>query len=854
MRRVGQPPRAKSAASVQCASRVAVYPQTMSNMSWKPSVRSGELAAVLDACAGRIDVLSLDCFDTLLWRRTATPVDVFYALQHSPTFKRLGLNPMLRARAEAHARSERQLRDGKTEVRLVNIYRASFPALSDAELQALQTEELDAEKQACFGFPPVMELIRRARASGTAVVIASDTYFTEPQLRELLSAALPADVYDSISRVFCSCEFGRSKSQGLLRLVREELRVKPERVLHIGDNLVADFEAAGGAGMLRVQLEHQDPVVEEILRGNASTTSLLMPEVRHRRAMPSPFHPVLACQPAERGPASLLGRAGIGPLLYAFGRFLLEEMDELRRQGKRPRALFLMRDAYLPQQVCAAMAGQDVGHAVAISRFAAYAASFRSREDVQRYLTRSAGNGKYEAMARQLLLPEKLAATLVEKATSTRKGPEEFCRLALQDKTVTAIVEASARYRARLFEYLRRHAGLEQGETLVMVDLGYEGTAQRELQPVFEDELGVEVQGRYMLVVRTPGWESSRRGLLDPALCDDRTLMTLVPYIALVEDLCTSDEGSVLDYTEAGEPILAERVLKDEQYERITPVQSECIEFCRQVDAFFTAVGSRPSIEDLRINAVGVLGRLLFSPSEPEIAYLEGFRLDMNMATLDSFALFDRAAGLQGLRRRGLFFMEHNHRSLRMNYPIEVRSAGLELAVTLLAQHRYGLSFSQTDFSLRREPIEVMAVRGDESVSASFDAIPTHDGFFSVVVPVGSCDLNVGLLLGARYSWLELEAVELIKAKNLLTDEESLATVDVLPLVTFEGMAARARRLFECDSSGFLLVQPSKCIRSADENYVCRVVFRPLESRDEALAAAVPADVDAANDAARHSA
>src|SRR5690606_48081 len=136
-----------------------------------------------------------------------------------------------------------------------------------------------------------------------------------------------------------------------------------------------------------------------------------------------------------------------------------------------------------------------------------------------------------------------------------------FCRLVLQDKTVATIVEASRRYRARLVAYLRRQAGVEAGETLVLVDLGYEGTAQRQLQPVLEEELGVEVVGRYMLVVRTPAWQRSRRGLLDPDGCDDRALMALVPYIALLEDLCTTDEGSVVDYTEDGRPLVAARVL-----------------------------------------------------------------------------------------------------------------------------------------------------------------------------------------------------------------------------------------------------------------------------------------------------
>ncbi len=39
-----------------------------------------QLARAIDACADEITILSLDCFDTLLWRSTHAPADLFSEL------------------------------------------------------------------------------------------------------------------------------------------------------------------------------------------------------------------------------------------------------------------------------------------------------------------------------------------------------------------------------------------------------------------------------------------------------------------------------------------------------------------------------------------------------------------------------------------------------------------------------------------------------------------------------------------------------------------------------------------------------------------------------------------------------
>lgn len=183
------------------------------------STEIDDLCQLFSQHAHDLDVLSLDCFDTLLWRRVEKPTEVFYSLQQRPTFRKLACNATLRMSMETQARKHKRIVDNSNEVSLEEIYRAGFTDVSATDLQALMQEELDEEKQACFAYAPIIRLIHAARDAGMRVIIVSDTYFSEGQLRELLSHCLPTDTMAEIDQIYCSSSFGVSKAAGLFQSV-----------------------------------------------------------------------------------------------------------------------------------------------------------------------------------------------------------------------------------------------------------------------------------------------------------------------------------------------------------------------------------------------------------------------------------------------------------------------------------------------------------------------------------------------------------------------------------------------------------------------------------------------------------
>ena len=207
-------------------------------------------------------MLSLDCFDTRLWRDCHAPADVFVTLS--------GLNPQQRAWAERAARIEAMFRRERGEVKLPEIYRQLYSNADEAALAERAAAEVAAEKRFCFGFAPTIELMRRARTRGLKIIIVSDTYLDHDELAGLIRASAGAEALPLIDTIDCSSEHGLSKGAGLLQTVVGLLDVAPRDILHIGDNAASDYAAARAAGINALHLVQFAPVAEKRLRLEAA--------------------------------------------------------------------------------------------------------------------------------------------------------------------------------------------------------------------------------------------------------------------------------------------------------------------------------------------------------------------------------------------------------------------------------------------------------------------------------------------------------------------------------------------------------------------------------------------------------
>lgn len=783
-------------------------------------VRAVDLnAEFLDRYPG-IRILSLDCFDTIFWRRVASPVDIFYALANSEPFRELGLSAALRVSAEHAARRKKQLRSQTTEVSLEEIYAEALPGGKADRVRELVELEIATEAQHGFMFEPVLRLLRLARSRGLKVIIVSDIYYSEDQLRKLLFRVDPS-LELAIDEVFCSSTHGVSKSGGIWKFVLPSLKVQPDEILHLGDNIHADLHGARRFGIRAVHLLHQSSELKAVFEDRSKAALQLFHEMGHIAPIPNYFHGQLAATPETGDPAFQLGYAVLGPILYCFADFILRELRHLTEANKVVRVGFLLRDGLLPSHACAELNGSPIGAHLNISRFAAIAASLRNEEDVLRVLETSLTAETLHHVIRQLLLPLNLRTRILASVRRERDPVQAFVKLVRQREILNTIYQESREYRRRLVAHIRKRTGVQRGETLMFVDLGYSGTAQLRLSEILKEDMDVDLIGRYLIATKVLRREDDRKGLIDESWVDSRTVLLLTKYIAAFEMLCTQSIPSTVAYHPDGDPIYSDEVIGDQQHRMVSAIQGHCLRF----------IGDARSIEEsslppdhqrhLAQTAAIELCRLLYFPTKSELSCLGEFSFDFNLGTTIKMPLFDFDKCGEDMRRRGFSYMAgEGVLAERSNYPMELRHLDLSLSNLLFSANRYGFSVSPTKGSYRTEDISIITSTNEHLAERVIPAYAMHDGYFRVLAPVSE-KFHTAIALGRQYRLVQIESLQIVDLEDGAADRD----VSIGDEALVDGMTHCGDGVFELDRDGIIFVNMRK---HSGRLPACRLVFRPI--------------------------
>ena len=761
-------------------------------------------------------ILSLDCFDTLLWRDCHAPVDLFRALP--------GVTQQQRIWAEQNARRASVLRHGRNEAKIGEIYAQLLPNADSATRAAAVQTEIDLEASHCFAFAPTVELMRRAKAAGMTVVIVSDTYLSAKQLRGLIAASAGEDVAALIDRIFSSSDEGKSKGEGLLGIMLKAMKVKPGRVLHIGDNPRADLEAAQKLGIPALHLRQFRPETVQRLRLEAASGGLV-----DTGAMAfQPHRATLAAGEAQiDDPAQALGFGVLGSVLAPFARWLAREGEALATKGGRVHRLFLMRDGHLPRRVFDAMFPDAASHAIELSRFTAIAASIDTPERLQDYIEGEVGNGTSADLLRQLHFTETEIEAICRTLPQKGEAVALHRQLATPAKQKTILTRARA-YGDRLEAYLRREIDIAPGDTLMLIDLGYNGTVQNRIEPVLRERLGVDIAGRYLILREQDASGLDKTGLIDGSTHDSDTLESFAANVAVLEQLCTAAQGSVVDYTEAGEVVRKAASIKGRQSETREAAQAGTIAYAQAEGQAIIRVAAPVDDALSRRAAAVVLSRLMFLPQPEELAVLERFEHDVNLGGDEVVKLFDRDVASAGLKEEGLFYLKGAD---RMYLPAELRGHGLSLNLSLFAQRRCGLDLRHADFCDSGVDIGILLADGRDVVTSTVRATPTHEGYFAATVPVGAGQYAVGIQFGKKWEWVQIASARFLPVGRFSDDGVTTKHKSVDAVPTLEGMNQIAPHIFHCEESGFLMVPPVAEIIGGPP-MLLSVAFRPLAPRE----------------------
>jgi FMN phosphatase YigB (HAD superfamily) len=612
-----------------------------------------------------VRVLSLDVFDTIVWRRTPEPVDVFPMI--APRLRENGhlipgVTPRvfqkLRIAAEARARAKRGLAGRGHEVTLADIY-AELPrhlvnAASPAEMV---TVELEVEREVLMPDLDIVELIRFARSLDKQVIAVSDTYLSGVELGALIDELLPPGV--GIDRVFASSDHGVGKVHGMFDLVLEELKLAPRQLVHVGDHEHADVESPRKLGVptvhfrrgnayldaVREREAHYADPDDPLMAGDAGLTAL-RGKVLHRTELE-------ALDPELR-PFWAYGAASLGPALAAFGEWIVEAT----REAGSTRAFCLMREGELLAGLVNAAADYMVADVRAetiwLSRHVCARASVveGTEEELRALLVR-----RRPPTVRQLCetvgIDVETASSLRERADARLDDAAAvdrvLAKLTADPELRAAMVNNSRVLRERVLEYVRRRVRDEEAQ-FVLVDLGWGGTIQTLLQKLLRREAATSgmaatrTLGLY-LVTHDLAIQRTLDGIeLDSFLgsygVPGPEVRSIMRSPEILEQVCMPDVGSQVDLTADLEPVLGDAV--DERLPQAAhraAVQAGIRAFQREWARYATLMPDRrPSLTtpELRDGLLAQITRALVAPTEQEATVFGAWIHDENFGSSGS--------------------------------------------------------------------------------------------------------------------------------------------------------------------------------------------------------------------------
>ena len=621
--------------------------------------------------------LSVDVFDTLIWRRVPEPSDVFLQLgQRLQSSRHMAshISPVvfadLRRSAQTTARELAFATSGSREVTLADIY----TELPDTIFADTFTEdervsaEIDCERSLMILDEEIVALMRHAKESGVPVIFVSDTYFSSQNINDFLRSS-GFRYEDLIDRLYVSCEAGRPKFLDLFDVILKELGLAPGELIHIGDNPDADIHPCRSRGIACVHYDKWSfsPRVQSrefpsdrpgrmALLGGSGDHGLTGLRSRLYHRPPQDLNDPLL--PYWRYGASVLG-----PGFAGFARWLA---DTCQVSGAK-RIFGIMREGRflgLAVEAAAEKLGVDlVAEELWLSRRAVIRAALFPDDLtlLSEAVSLSPGNTKEEVLLGLGLSVTDLDA--VFSAPFDWNGPNAITALsqtivqtpALREK----VLEHSAQLRRNLLTALGKQIDLGQAADVFLMDLGYAATIQTVLLPILAREgTRIKLRGLY-LALNSKAAANLAAGADIRAYLDHEgfhgptaTLLSRTPDV--LEHACMCREGSLADYDETGGPILLPNLREEAQLSQMEAVQDGILAGLGSANDLLGDLGATPA-DDLYLKKqiAEIIKAALLYPTRQDAETIGTWHHEANFDLLDQRRLTDLAVDTAALEYQG---------------------------------------------------------------------------------------------------------------------------------------------------------------------------------------------------------
>ena len=211
-------------------------------------------------------IISFDIWDTIIKRKchpeetklaTARYIVLKYESKLKDKYK--NIYEILKRRDEIEAKEGKKNKEKgfDEECRILDVFKILEKEIFKDELNIedeLLKEEIEAEKRVIFINPEILPIFEKYK--DLKMYCISDFYMSSESLKELLDyLKIPV----KIEKIYSSADYLLNKRTGnLYKKAEEELKIKPEDHIHVGDNVYSDIEMAKSLGIETIKTTKQE--------------------------------------------------------------------------------------------------------------------------------------------------------------------------------------------------------------------------------------------------------------------------------------------------------------------------------------------------------------------------------------------------------------------------------------------------------------------------------------------------------------------------------------------------------------------------------------------------------------------
>lgn len=507
------------------------------------------------------DLVSFDLFDTLVSRPTRRPDAVLKLVEHRIATEEGRPIPLFTERRAAENRV-RARKHHQGDVNLSETYAelAATGTIPDDVVARAHALEKRIDLGALLPRPEVIAVLRAAHEGGKRIILMTDTYYEEADIRGILRAIGIADLFAAL---YVSNTVGARKDRGdLWRHVEEAEAVPRARWLHVGDNEHSDIQAACDRRIPYLHVAHPAKILAQggFVRDEGDLARTWAADLVVGHAMltlgRNPFLDRAGPPYLTLGSARAVGSVVFGPLMLLFLSWLIRQ----EAVGRVERLFFLAREGDFLVKIYRLMRERyglrhlPEGRYFHVSRQVAIGAALGTgfRPDLV------IGAGRYVGSLQGLLW---------NRASFTAPAHYSLDRLDVRLPADAAVVERimtdlrpeitahGADLNARFRAYARQE-GLDAGGLHAVVDVGYSATIQKMMQLA----LGQPLTGFYMTTFDTAQGVAQDGGAAFSCFSagnenPETSTLPVLAYGLAVEAFLTAPHGQVVGYETADERI-----------------------------------------------------------------------------------------------------------------------------------------------------------------------------------------------------------------------------------------------------------------------------------------------------------